>query len=158
MTYIYNWFTNYAVFIYTIYRIYRTLFISINLSPANLSFFYRTIKPAKRRYKWYIWLKHGILKGYFDWEKNFFLNCFDPNESELMLFIMLAVFSNVMLLLWPCWQSSKWPTKYRIYWGEGNDNVTFKLFSAICASVHLSKIFAKSIITRKFDIELQLST
>ena len=32
-----------------IYRIYRTLFISINLSPANLSFFYRTIKPAKRR-------------------------------------------------------------------------------------------------------------
>ena len=48
LTYIYNWFTNYAVFIYTIYRIYRTLFISINLSPANLSFFYRTIKPAKR--------------------------------------------------------------------------------------------------------------
>ena len=51
LTYIYNWFTNYAVFIYTIYRIYRTLFISINLSPANLSFFYRTIKPAKRKPK-----------------------------------------------------------------------------------------------------------
>ena len=49
LTYIYNWFTNYGVFVYTIYRIYRTLFISINLSPANLSFFYRTIKPAKRR-------------------------------------------------------------------------------------------------------------
>ena len=48
LTYIYNWFTNYGVFVYTIYRIYRTLFISINLSPANLSFFYRTIKPAKR--------------------------------------------------------------------------------------------------------------
>ena len=50
LTYIYNWFTNYGVFVYTIYRIYRTLFISINLSPANLSFFYRTIKPAKRIY------------------------------------------------------------------------------------------------------------
>ena len=50
LTYIYNWFTNYGVFVYTIYRIYRTLFISINLSPANLSFFYRTIKPAKRNW------------------------------------------------------------------------------------------------------------
>ena len=50
LTYIYNWFTNYGVFVYTIYRIYRTLFISINLSPANLSFFYLTIKPAKRIY------------------------------------------------------------------------------------------------------------
>ena len=52
LTYIYNWFTNYGVFVYTIYRIYRTLFISINLSPANLSFFYRTIKPAKRNTGW----------------------------------------------------------------------------------------------------------
>ena len=59
LTNIYTFFTIYVVLLISyqnnnnsqklsllIYRIYRTLFISINLSQSNLSFFYHLIKPA----------------------------------------------------------------------------------------------------------------